>query len=62
MILQIEKMNNNNKDLIAAVLSRINNTVINIKNLSCSNPNHDRYSQIRARNLHCSLIKADKCE
>jgi hypothetical protein len=51
MFPQIEKMNSNAKDPVAAGLFRMNNIFIHINYLSCSNPNHDGYTQIKARNL-----------
>jgi hypothetical protein len=56
LILKIEKTNNHNRELIAASLSHINNTLNYIGILTCSNPNYDRQGRIRAGNLQSRLI------
>jgi len=56
LILKIQKTNNHNRELIAASLSHVNNTLNYIDNLTCASPNYDRYGQIRAGNLQSRLI------
>jgi flagellar biosynthesis/type III secretory pathway chaperone len=56
MILKIRRTNNHNRELIAASLSHINNTLNYIDSLTCPSPNYDRNGQIKAGNLHSRLI------
>jgi flagellar biosynthesis/type III secretory pathway chaperone len=56
LILKIRQANNLNRELIAASLSHINNTLNYISCLRCPLPNYDRHGQIRAGNLQSRLI------
>jgi flagellar biosynthesis/type III secretory pathway chaperone len=56
VIVQIEKTNNRNKELIQASLTHINNTINYINCLTSKNPNYDQRGQIRAGNLQGRLI------
>jgi flagellar biosynthesis/type III secretory pathway chaperone len=56
MILKIQKTNNRNRELVAASISHINNTLNYIDSLTCTNPNYDHHGQIRARKLQSRLI------
>lgn len=56
LILKIRQTNNLNRELIAASLSHINNTMNYINSLTCPLPNYDRHGQIRAGNLQYRLI------
>lgn len=56
MIVQIEKANNRNKELIHVSLTHINNTINYINGLTSKNPNYDQRGQIRAGNLQGRLI------
>jgi hypothetical protein len=56
LILKIRKTNNLNRELIAASLSHINNTMNYISSLTSPLPNYDRHGQIRAGNLQSRLI------
>lgn len=56
IIVQIEKANNQNKELIHASLTHVNNTINYINSLSSINPNYDQRGQIRAGNLQGRLI------
>lgn len=56
LLVNLQKTNNHNRELIAASLSHINNTLSYIDNLTCASPNYDRQGQIRAGNLQSRLI------
>jgi flagellar biosynthesis/type III secretory pathway chaperone len=56
LILQIKKMNDRNKNLIAVSLSQINNTLSYINGLTCSSPSYDQRGHVRAGNLQSRLI------
>ena len=56
---QIEKINENNKDLIVFSLSLISNTINYINTLTSQNPNYNRSGQIKAENLQGRLISRE---
>lgn len=56
LLLKIQERNHHNRELIAASLSHINNTLHYINSLTCINSNYDRHGQIRAGNLQSRLI------
>jgi hypothetical protein len=56
LVLKIRQTNSLNRELIAASLSHINNTLNYISNLTSPLPNYDRHGQIRAGNLQSRLI------
>ena len=59
LILQIQRINESNKSLIAFSISHLSNTLNYINSLTSSHSNYDRYGQIRAGNLQGRLISQE---